>query len=90
MLLESNKSFFAIATNTSLRAAAVEAFLPAGTFAPGQSTPFARNGVTPGMTQWLAQSAIGRVVDPGVSQQQQPPSAAASHLSPHLEGADGG
>eukprot|EP00193_Tetraselmis_chui_P007042 CAMPEP_0177765096 /NCGR_PEP_ID=MMETSP0491_2-20121128/7804_1 /TAXON_ID=63592 /ORGANISM="Tetraselmis chuii, Strain PLY429" /LENGTH=92 /DNA_ID=CAMNT_0019281411 /DNA_START=251 /DNA_END=530 /DNA_ORIENTATION=+ len=34
------------------------------------------------MTQWLAQSTTGRVVDPGVSQQQQPPSAAAPTSAP--------
>jgi hypothetical protein len=50
MLLESNKCFFAIARDTSLRVAVVEAFLPAGTFALGQSTPFARNGATIGVT----------------------------------------
>jgi hypothetical protein len=50
MLLESNKCFFAISTDTSLRAVVVEAFLPPETFAPGESTPFARNGATIGMS----------------------------------------
>ena len=72
-LLESNKCFFAIATDNNLHAAVLEAILPAGTFALGQSTPDGHNGAEIGMTQWLALSATGRAVDPEV---WQPPSAA--------------
>jgi hypothetical protein len=66
-LLESNKCFFAIATDNNLHVVVLEAILPAGTFALGQSTPVGHNGAEIGMTQWLALSATGRAVDPGVS-----------------------
>jgi hypothetical protein len=80
-LLESNKCFFAIATYNSLHAAVLEAILPAGTFAPGQSTPVGHNGAEISVTPWLALSATGRAVDLGVSQppqQQLPPQPPSS------------
>jgi hypothetical protein len=78
-LLESNKCFFAIATDNNLHADVLDAILPVGTFAPGQSTPVGYNGAEIGMTQWLALSATGRAVDPGVSQH---PSGAAPTAAP--------
>jgi hypothetical protein len=78
-LLESNKCFFVITTYKSLHAAVLEAILPVGTFAHGQSTPVGHNGAEIGVTQWLALSATGRAVDTGVSQ---PPAAAAPTAAP--------
>jgi hypothetical protein len=62
LLVDINKCFFAIATYITLRVDVVDAFLPVGTFASSQSTPFERNGATIGMTYWLAHGVAGRVV----------------------------
>jgi hypothetical protein len=78
-LLESDKCVFTIATDNNLHVVVLEAILPAGTFALGQSTPVGHNGAEIGMTQWLALIATGRVVDREVSQ---PPSAAAPTATP--------
>jgi hypothetical protein len=78
-LLESNKCFFAIATDNSLHALVLEAILPTWIFAPGQSSPVGHNGAEIGVTQWLAMSATGGAVDPGVSQA---PATAAPAAAP--------
>jgi hypothetical protein len=78
-LLEGSKCFFAIATDNNPHGAVLEAIFLARTFAPGHSTPVGHNGSEIGMTQWLALSATGRAIDPGVSK---PPSAAAPTAAP--------